>query len=70
MASYTENQTQNREEFATITQTFNTLKENTFKDKSYFKVISMGMSGDYTIAIQQGATMVRIGSTIFGQRDY
>ena len=70
MASYTENQEQIRKEFTTIAQTFNTLKQNTFKDKPYFKEISMGMSGDYTIAIQQGATMVRIGSTIFGQRDY
>ena len=41
-----------------------------FKDKDYFKEISMGMSGDYPVAIEEGSTMVRIGSAIFGLRDY
>ena len=45
------------------------MKENYFKDDS-FKEISMGMSDDYPIAIEEGATMVRVGSKIFGARNY
>ena len=41
-----------------------------FKDKDYFKEISMGMSGDYNVAIQEGSTEVRIGTAIFGERNY
>ena len=41
-----------------------------FKDEESFKEISMGMSGDYEIAIEEGSTMVRVGSKIFGERIY
>ena len=59
MASFTENQKQVREEF-------NSLKM--FFDKTKLTTLSMGMSGDYKLAIEEGSTMVRVGSAIFGSR--
>lgn len=70
MATFTDNQEQIRMEFRTLKQSFDQLKAGWFKNHSEFKIISMGMSGDYQLAIEEGATMVRIGSTIFGERDY
>ena len=46
------------------------MKENYFKDDAAFKEISMGMSDDYPIAIEEGSTLIRIGSRIFGARNY
>jgi len=68
MATFTDNIDQVRNEFKQLKQFFDFLKQNQFKDKDDFKEISMGMSGDYKIAIEEGATMVRIGSLIMGQR--
>lgn len=59
-----------RQEFKNLKVTFLTLKEKFFKNEDYFTEISMGMSSDYDIAIDEGSTIVRIGSLIFGQRDY
>ena len=59
-----------RQEFKNLKVTFLTLKEKFFKNEDYFTEISMGMSSDYDIAIEEGSTIVRIGSLIFGQRDY
>lgn len=59
-----------RQEFKNLKATFLTLKEKFFKKEDYFTEISMGMSSDYDIAIEEGSTIVRIGSLIFGQRDY
>lgn len=70
MATYTDDETQVRKEFASLKTIFNTLKSAFFVDKPEFKEISMGMSGDYLIAVEEGSTMVRIGSTIFGERNY
>jgi uncharacterized pyridoxal phosphate-containing UPF0001 family protein len=47
---------------------FDELRESNFKELSYFKEISMGMSGDYQIAMEEGSTMIRVGSSIFGGR--
>ncbi|NOQ24596.1 MAG: YggS family pyridoxal phosphate-dependent enzyme [Bacteroidales bacterium] len=69
MATYTENEEAIRSEFKELVYIFNELK-NTFFPVSDFKEISMGMSGDYKIAIEEGATMVRIGSLLFGARNY
>lgn len=69
MATFTDDVDQVRNEFRTLKNIFDTLKENYFKEDS-FKEISMGMSDDYPIAIEEGATMVRVGSKIFGARDY
>ena len=70
MASLTEDQTQIREEFATLASLFRDLKEMFFADDAAFKEISMGMSHDYRLALEKGSTMVRIGSSIFGERVY
>jgi pyridoxal phosphate enzyme (YggS family) len=70
MASFTDNTTLVRQEFKTLTTLFNQLRDTYFKNSPEFKEISMGMSGDYQIAIEEGSTMVRIGSSIFGNRLY
>jgi PLP dependent protein len=69
MATYTENEDTIRSEFKELVHIFNELKQAYFTN-SDFKEISMGMSGDYKIAIEEGATMVRIGSLLFGARNY
>ncbi|MXV38423.1 YggS family pyridoxal phosphate-dependent enzyme [Flavobacteriaceae bacterium Ap0902] len=66
MATFTDNQDQVRAEFKKLKQIFIDLKEI----HPELKHISMGMSGDYPIAIEEGSTMVRIGSAIFGERNY
>ena len=70
MATFTDDAAQVRNEFENLKNIFDTLKENYFADKDSFKEISMGMSDDYPIAIEEGATMVRVGSKIFGARNY
>ncbi|WP_282180050.1 YggS family pyridoxal phosphate-dependent enzyme [Maribacter stanieri] len=65
MATFTENMDQVRREFASLKSLFTKLKSN-YTD---FNTLSMGMSGDYKIAIEEGSTMVRIGSSIFGSRN-
>ena len=68
MASFTENENQIHEEFQTLHNYFQLIKSHYFKFNPDFKEISMGMSGDYKIAMEEGSTMVRVGSTIFGSR--
>lgn len=70
IATYTEDTEQVRREFRELKQIFLRLKERYFSDKPEFREISMGMSGDYRIAVEEGCTMVRIGSSIFGRREY
>jgi pyridoxal phosphate enzyme (YggS family) len=70
MATYTDDENQIRKEFACLKAYFEKLKSDYFTGNELFKDISMGMSGDYLIAIEEGSTMVRIGSTIFGERNY
>ncbi|MBS7377854.1 MAG: YggS family pyridoxal phosphate-dependent enzyme [Paludibacteraceae bacterium] len=69
MASLTEDKNLIRRDFQSIANTFKILKNNTFNTPS-FKEISMGMSHDYEIAIEEGSTIVRIGTSIFGERQY
>ncbi|MBN2639208.1 MAG: YggS family pyridoxal phosphate-dependent enzyme [Bacteroidales bacterium] len=68
MATYTEDEQQIRKEFRSLKNIFDELKQKYFADKGEFKEISMGMSGDYPIAVDEGATLVRVGSGIFGAR--
>lgn len=68
MATFTNNEEQVREEFQALENYFNVLKSHYFKFNNHFQHISMGMSGDYQIAIEEGSTMVRVGSSIFGSR--
>ena len=68
MASFTEDLDLIRSEFHTLKNIFDTLKKEYFQDDVSFAEISMGMSGDFKIAIEEGSTMVRVGSAIFGKR--
>ncbi len=68
MATFTDDEKQIHQEFRNLNIIFKLLKSNFFKEEDAFKEISMGMSGDYKIAIEEGSTMVRIGSLIFGSR--
>lgn len=68
MATYTDHDEQIAEEFATLSAVFERIKTNYFADAEYFREVSMGMSGDYPLALQHGSTMVRIGSLLFGAR--
>lgn len=68
MATFTENETQIRKEFRGLKTLFEELKIRKLPDFMLMKDISMGMSGDYLIAQEEGSTMVRIGSAIFGSR--
>lgn len=70
MATFTENIEQIRVEFRSLYKIFNDLKQKFFKEDANFKELSMGMSDDYPIAIEEGSTIVRIGSKIFGPREY
>ncbi|MDW3210981.1 MAG: YggS family pyridoxal phosphate-dependent enzyme [Reichenbachiella sp.] len=70
MATNTSDQTQVRREFAGLKSFFETLKSKYTHAHLNLSEISMGMSGDYQIAVEEGSTMVRIGSTIFGARNY
>jgi hypothetical protein len=70
MATYTENTKLIKEEFSQLARYFNEMKAKWFSNISSFKELSMGMSGDYKLAIEAGSTMVRIGSLIFGERNY
>ena len=68
MATFTDNTEQVRLEFRLLKTYFNEIKEKYFSEKETFREISMGMSDDYKIAIEEGSTMLRIGTKIFGER--
>lgn len=68
MASYVDNSNQIKQEFASLYTIYNELKQTYFFNMPYFSQVSMGMSQDYMFAIEQGSTIIRIGSTIFGER--
>jgi PLP dependent protein len=70
MATFTDDKAQVKREFQLMKQIFNDLKQIYFSDNQSFTEISMGMSDDYQLAIAEGATMVRIGSLLFGKRIY
>jgi len=65
MATFTENNDLVRKEFRTLKEIFTTIQTGFFRDDPSFREISMGMSGDYRIAIEEGSTIVRIGTAIF-----
>lgn len=68
MATFTDNTQQIRNEFSTLKNYFDQIRENYFSEHSYFREVSMGMSDDFQIGIEQGSTMIRIGTAIFGSR--
>ena len=70
MASNTDDEARIRTDFKQIADTFKTIRDNESLGLQGFEVISMGMSGDYHIAIEEGSTHIRVGTTIFGNRNY
>lgn len=70
MGTFTDDMEEVRKEFKHLKSIFDTLKSDYFADQPQFKEISMGMSEDYPIAIEEGATLIRVGSKIFGARVY
>lgn len=70
MASYVEDEVQIRQEFRTAHNFFDEVKQRYFAESPYFTQRSWGMSHDYPIAVEEGSTMVRVGTAIFGPRVY
>ncbi len=70
MATYTENRDRIRREFQQLAASFSEFRTAFFPHDPAFRELSMGMSGDYSVAVEAGSTMVRIGSLIFGERNY
>ena len=68
MATFTSDTDRVRKEFRYLRDCFHSLKENYFRPVPDFREISMGMSGDYGLALEEGSTMIRIGSLIFGDQ--
>jgi pyridoxal phosphate enzyme (YggS family) len=68
MATFTDDEQQLRREFQQLKGYFDRLKTDYFADSEHFKTISMGMSGDFELAVEEGSTMVRVGSLLFGSR--
>jgi hypothetical protein len=69
MATFTDNKTQVKKEFQLLKHTFDELKKLTITN-CQLTIVSMGMSDDYHLAIDSGSTMIRVGSSIFGERNY
>jgi pyridoxal phosphate enzyme (YggS family) len=69
MATYTDDETIVRREFVKLQTYFKKVKEHFFADTPQFKEVSMGMSSDYSIAVDEGSTLIRVGSKIFGERE-
>lgn len=70
MASNTDDEQQIESEFTFAHKCYEQIRDRFFADKPYFRELSMGMSGDYQIAQECGSTLVRVGSSIFGMRNY
>jgi uncharacterized pyridoxal phosphate-containing UPF0001 family protein len=68
MATFTDDENQVRKEFRQLKSLFEEFKAGYFADDPVFREISMGMTGDYPVAIEEGSTMIRIGTLIFGDR--
>ena len=70
MATFTDNQEEIKQEFHRLHSFFDEMKKKHFEENDEFRELSMGMSEDYTIAIEEGSTLIRVGSKIFGNRSY
>ena len=69
VAPFVENQEENREVFRKLRKLSVDIKEKNINNIT-MSVLSMGMTGDYQVAVQEGSTMVRVGTGIFGERNY
>ena len=70
MGTFTDDMEEVRKEFKHLKSIFDSLKQDYFAEQPQFKEISMGMSEDFPVAIEEGATLIRVGSKIFGPRNY
>ena len=70
MATFTNNMEQVRKEFRGLANIFKQIQQKYSAKLNSFTTLSIGMSGDYIIAVEEGATMIRVGSSIFGERSY
>ncbi len=70
MATFTEDKEKIRREFKTLAALFDRLKGRDLPENVRMEILSMGMSGDYEIALEEGSNMIRVGSAIFGERNY
>jgi pyridoxal phosphate enzyme (YggS family) len=68
IATNTDNKNRLKDEFYELDTFFDGIKQSFFRKEDSFDELSMGMSSDYKLAIEQNSTMVRLGSTVFGQR--
>jgi pyridoxal phosphate enzyme (YggS family) len=68
MATLTDNEAQVTDEFKSLRQAFDELRRDTLPPNISMEILSMGMSGDYSLAVAEGSTMIRVGSAIFGDR--
>jgi len=68
MATFTDNAQKVRSEFRNLAELFSRLRDIHFHGMSHFREISMGMSGDWQVAVGEGSTMIRVGTLIFGER--
>lgn len=68
MASYTDDIEQVRREFRMLSLIFRNIRDRHFSDRDFFREISMGMTGDWPLAVEEGSTMIRVGTLIFGER--
>jgi len=69
MATNTKSQVLIKNEFSGLKSFFDEIRETYFKQNPGFRILSMGMSGDYLIALEEGSNMIRVGSAIFGERE-
>ncbi|MCD7937452.1 MAG: YggS family pyridoxal phosphate-dependent enzyme [Tannerellaceae bacterium] len=70
MATFTDDEELVRSEFRQLKELFDSIRATWFPDDPEFSVLSMGMSDDYPVALEEGSTMIRVGSKIFGEREY
>ena len=70
MATFTDNEETIKKEFHYLADFFKQIRASYFENEDSFSELSMGMSGDYLLAVQEGSTIVRVGSLIFGERNY
>jgi uncharacterized pyridoxal phosphate-containing UPF0001 family protein len=70
MSTFTQNMDQVRKEFRNLANIFKKVQQKYSTKLPSFTTLSMGMSGDYAIAVEEGSTMIRVGSSIFGERNY
>ena len=70
MASNVDDDERIRADFRSIRAAFDTLKTGVMSDRPSFRIVSMGMSHDWRMAVEEGANMIRVGTTIFGEREY